>query len=253
MREKDGTIFIDRSGEHFNIILDYLGGNISGIHDFLFGENTRKKLIKEADYYHLDSMKDMLDFKTTALLPEDNGKAEILDIIERVVHNKEQLQAILSGSGSTSKRKIRKQIEDLKLKKRDRDSFYTEKRLQFENAQWDNVSFENVYFFSSVTFKNCSFVEAKFKNCCFGRQLEKTNVNFYNCDLICTDFSGSSFHCSVDFDGSDLRCANFRGIDKLGNLIATDLAKFTKAKYPEKAQFDEDALKAILGKVSSFY
>ena len=46
-RDGDGAVFIDRSGEHFNFILDYLSGNITGLDDILFDENTRKMLIKE--------------------------------------------------------------------------------------------------------------------------------------------------------------------------------------------------------------
>ena len=93
-REKDGSIFIDRSGEHFNFILDYLRGNIYGMDDFLFDENTRKSLIKEAEYYQLDKMKSILSFKSTALTPVDDSRAEIVDIIDKVVSNKEALKNI---------------------------------------------------------------------------------------------------------------------------------------------------------------
>ena len=46
-RDGDGAVFIDRSGEHFNFILDYLRGKITGLDDILFDENIRKMLIKE--------------------------------------------------------------------------------------------------------------------------------------------------------------------------------------------------------------
>ena len=64
-RDSDGAVFIDRSGENFNYVLDYLRGNIVGIDDFLFDEKTRKKLIKEAEYYQLEGMKNILAFKSS--------------------------------------------------------------------------------------------------------------------------------------------------------------------------------------------
>ena len=64
-RDSDGAVFIDRSGEHFNYILDYLRGNIVGIDDILFDENIRTKLIKEAEYYQLEGMKNILAFKSS--------------------------------------------------------------------------------------------------------------------------------------------------------------------------------------------
>ena len=90
-RDNDGFVFIDRSGEYFNFILDYLRGNIVGIDDILFDENTRKKLIKEAEYYQLDSMKNILAFKSSSVEKEDDCdcKDEIIEIIENVIHNKE--------------------------------------------------------------------------------------------------------------------------------------------------------------------
>ena len=52
-KEQDGTIFIDRSGNYFDFILDYLRGNMINVDDLLFDDNIRKRLIKEAEYYQL--------------------------------------------------------------------------------------------------------------------------------------------------------------------------------------------------------
>ena len=40
-RDSDGAVFIDRSGENFSFILDYLCGNITGLRDILLDGNTR--------------------------------------------------------------------------------------------------------------------------------------------------------------------------------------------------------------------
>ena len=96
-RDKDGYVFIDRSGEHFNFILDYLRGNIVGIDDILFDENTRKKLIKEAEYYQLEGMKNILAFKSSSRQKENecDCKAEVIEIVENVIQNKEAIRNVL--------------------------------------------------------------------------------------------------------------------------------------------------------------
>ena len=40
-RDSDGAVFINRSGENFSFILDYLCGNITGLRDILVDGNTR--------------------------------------------------------------------------------------------------------------------------------------------------------------------------------------------------------------------
>ena len=244
-REKDGSIFIDRSGEHFNFILDYLRGNIYGMDDFLFDENTRKSLIKEAEYYQLDKMKSILSFKSTALTPVDDSRAEIVDIIDKVVSNKEALKNILSDCDSTVRREKKKKVEDLNLTYHNLHFMRTTTPMNFGNAQWDYLSIENVLFIHDISFKNCSFLQTTFKNCQFGKRQGNVNINFHNCDLILTDFSSSSFIGVVDFDGSDLRCSNFKGIKDMDYLIDNDKVKITNAKYVKKAQFDEDAMRVI--------
>ena len=86
-RDGDGAVFIDRSGEHFNFILDYLRGKITGLDDILFDENIRKMLIKETQYYQLEEMKNILAFKPNSVNKEDDGdgKAEIIEIVENVI------------------------------------------------------------------------------------------------------------------------------------------------------------------------
>lgn len=254
-REKDGSVFIDKSGEHFNFILDYLRGNISGADDFLLDENTRKSLIKEAEYYQLDKMKNILSFKSTALTPVDDSKAEIIDIIERVMNNKEALRNILSDSDGNVRRERRKKVEYLEFKDRYSQVKLTAAPMNFENAQWDYLTFEKVHFINDISSKNCSFLQTSFKHCEFGKRFasDKVNIKFHNCDLIFTDFSSSYFYGVVDFDGSDLRCANFKGIKDMDYLIDNDIVKITNAKYVQKAHFDENAMRVIAGSRHSFH
>ena len=262
-REKDGSVFIDRSGEHFHFILDYLRGNISEMDNFLFDENTRKSLIKEAEYYQLDKMKNILSFKSTALTPVDYSKAEIIDIVEKVVNNKEALRNILSDIDGNVRREKRKKVADLKLVDSSHaiyrgkmvDMMSTSVPMNFEYAQWDYLTFDKIHFENDIYFKNCSFLQTTFKNCIFGKisKSKQVNIKFHNCDLIFTDFSSSSFIGVVDFDGSDLRCANFKEIEDMDYLIDNDKVKITNAKYVQKAHFDENAMRVITGSVQSFH
>ena len=55
--EEDGSIFIDRDGEHFKLILNYLrdGKLPSGL-----SNDTREALAAEAEYYRLEDLVERL-------------------------------------------------------------------------------------------------------------------------------------------------------------------------------------------------
>ena len=71
-RDSKGAFFIDRKDKHFNFILDYLRGNIVGLDDFLFNAKARKRFIKEAEYYQLQGIKNILAFKASSAEKEDD-------------------------------------------------------------------------------------------------------------------------------------------------------------------------------------
>merc|ERR1719295_2514065 len=54
MKDKDGCIFIDRSGKHFNKILDYLR---NGILPSLKDKIEAQELLCEADFYCIEKLK----------------------------------------------------------------------------------------------------------------------------------------------------------------------------------------------------
>ena len=104
-KEKDGTIFIDRSGSYFDFILDYLRGNMISVDDLLFDDNTRKRLIKEAEYYQLEGMKNILAFKSNGKKLDDDCKEEnvlrmknAMNISENVIQKKEHIRNFLNRS-----------------------------------------------------------------------------------------------------------------------------------------------------------
>ena len=258
-KDSDGAVFIDRSGEHFNHILDYLRGNIVGIDDILFDENTRKKLIKEAEYYQLEGMKNILAFKSNSGKKEDDWdcKAEIIEIIENVIHNKEAIRTVLDKSKSierdVSSEENLASIEDLKYVtawERAGGShitcYRTSTSMTFENKIWDGVDFQAIRFKHSITFKKCSFVNAKFDNCKFCKD---TIVSFYCCDLINTSFVNADFSGKIHFDGSDLRFARFSKIIRQNELIdkiQSGAVTFDRVKYVSSAEFGNKAVNVVI-------
>ena len=170
-RDSDGAIFIDRSGELFNYIHDYLRGNTVGIDDVWSDERTRKKLIKEAEYYQLEGMKNTLTFKLKSVKKEDDGdfKVDIVKIVENVIQNKEAIRNVLDKSKSIKRNTPIEgnlaSFEDLKLdsKRFEWKVFHhTTIPMTFKNKIWDGKDLTRTYFVHSATFKQCSFVNVKF-------------------------------------------------------------------------------------------
>ena len=252
-RDSDGAVFIDRSGEYFKFILDYLHGNITGIDDILFDENTRKRLIKEAEYYQLEGMKNILAFKSSSIKKEDDCdcKVEIIEIIENVIQNKEAIRNALDESKSTERTAPVEgnlaAIEDLRrmcfLDTEDNRTYHTTMPITFENKIWDGKDLSYTYFKHVVTFKQCSFVNAKFQ---YSQFKKHATVSFHQCNLINASFYGAKFDGTIHFDGSDLRCTNFTCITDLVDKIENGTVTFSSVKYADTANFSNKATKAII-------
>ena len=258
-RDNDGHVFIDRSGEHFNFILDYLRGNIVGIDDISFDENTRKKLIREAEYYQLEGMKNILAFKSSSVEKENDCdcKAEVIEIIENVIQNKQAIRNVLDESKSVERNgRIEENLSSIKdlnlmthstLEGRYQVTRYrTISPMTFENKIWDGVDFKGASFEHSITFRRCSFVNASFNNCKF---TNNAIVSFYCCDLINTSFTFADFSGKINFDGSDLRFAQFSKIIKQNELIdkiQSGAVTFDRVKYVSSAEFGNKAINVVI-------
>ena len=250
-RDSGGAVFIDRSGEHFNFILDYLCGNIVDLDDIFFDENTRKMLIKEADYYKLEGMRNILTFKSNLVQKKDDCKAEIIEIVENVIQNKEAIRNFLDESKNhernvPSEAKLAS-ITDLQLRSffdgfQSNDCHKTTRSMAFTNKRWDGEDFARVIFSHSVSFKQCSFVNANFDHCQFN---SKAIVSFHQCDLINTNFTSAHFYGGkIQFDESDIRSATFNNI-KLKH-IEDGTITFNKVKYVDTADFGNEAINAVI-------
>ena len=185
------------------------------------------------------------------------AKRKLLILFIKVIDNKEALEDVLTGSGCTRRRKKEMQVSDLELEeiyeKKLKMGWKTKKEIKFEDAHWDHLVIENVRFSHNTCFKNCSFLGTSFKNCEFGN----VRIDFHNCDLIFANFYFTVFddhspNAFVDFDGSDLRGASFKCSKGLSRGITNGSIKIINTKYIEKAEFDDDTLSAIIGRVEIF-
>ena len=171
-------------------------GNITGFGDIFFDGNTRKRLIKEAEYYQLEGMKNILAFKPNSVNKEDDGdgKAEIIEIVENVIQNKEAIRNILDESRS-NRRSVPSEGSLTRTGELERTQFFdfaekTETKTSapktFENEIGDGQNLERTSYQHNITFKQCSFVNANFNYCEFK---ENTIVSFDRCDLLIRVFS----------------------------------------------------------------
>ena len=253
-RDSDGAVFIDRSGEHFNYILDCLRGNIVGLDGILFDENTRKKLIKEAEYYQLEGMKNILAFKSSSVEKEGNYdcKAETIEIIKNVIQNKEAIRNVLVESKKKRNIPIEGNLTSVKDLKRTSVAFgrhsgkyyCTTVPMKFKNKIWDGNDLSSTHFEHSVTFKQCNFVNVKFE---FSEFKKNVVVSFHQCDLMNTSFRGAKFNGTIHFDESDLRCTDF-GFDNdlLLAKIQNGSVTFNRVKYIDTANFYNKAINMVI-------
>ncbi|KAL6063038.1 BTB/POZ domain-containing protein kctd14 [Balamuthia mandrillaris] len=80
----DGAIFVDRDGTHFRHILNFLRSGVLNIHSDLILHN---ELLVEADFYQLQSLKDLLQ----ATLPKADPEAELRKCKERVLELEQEV------------------------------------------------------------------------------------------------------------------------------------------------------------------
>ena len=219
-RRKDGSIFIDRDGTHFRIILNYLRGTITSIEQLPDDSNTLSDLSSEIQYYQLKGFQ-----KIMGSMEKEQTTITQSDLIEPM----EKEQATITQSDLIEPMgKEQATITQSDLDKnfpRDEDTFgYTTKDLSFRNCRLDNLIFERIDFDHSMDLTDCSLVNTKFSYCCFS---DDSRCSFDRADLNNCTFE--------DFYNKDLIKA-----------IKSKRITFSGAKNIEFAKFDEkDVLNAV--------
>ena len=127
---KDGSVFIDRDGTYFRIILNYLRGNISSKADLPDDALVLSDLFKEVNYYQLTALQGIIKPEKNAVRQKD------IDVLFGKKKN------VLSANYST-------------------------KDITFANCILDNLCFENVVFWHSLDLYDCTLANTTFTNCTF--------------------------------------------------------------------------------------
>ena len=169
-KSENGAYFIDADGTYFGIILNYLRGRIQYSSDLPENRNVLLQLRKEADYYKLVELKDMINI--------------CLNNYESVVE---------------------KWKEDC-IKLTEPDNYETIKVIHLGRCDFSNCSFMNITFVHEAYFEHASFREATFSNCTFYKNVsfknaELVKTQFSNCRI--------QKGVSIYFDGANLEQCSF--------------------------------------------
>lgn len=162
-KQDDGSIFIDRDGTHFRIILNYLRGNITSIQHLPDDNVILSDLSSESQYYQLKGLQKIIES-----MEKEETTFTQSNLMEPVGKEKTAIiQTDIDNSFS-----------------QDGDVFHsTTTDLSFANCKLDNLTFENIDFNHSVDLSDCSLVNAKFSNCFFadGIHCSFDRADVYNC------------------------------------------------------------------------
>ena len=176
-KTENGSYFIDADGKHFRIILNYLRGRIIYSTDLLEDRKTLMELKKEADFYNLAGLKDLIDI-------------------------------CLERCGSVTDEMKHDCIEST-----DDRNFVTKKKVNFERADFSNCCFENVTFRHVANFNSANLANTSFSGCTFlenvsFKNAELVQAKFTECKV--------HEDVTICFDGANLdKCCFFeRFIDR---------------------------------------
>ena len=133
-KQKDGSVFIDRDGTHFRIILNYLRGSITSSELLPDNNLLLSELLTEVNYYQLKGL-------------------------EKIIKSEEKARA-----------KIITQEEIFNVLYKDSDDyFYTTKSISFRNSNLNNLRFQNIIFKHSLDLSGSSLMNTTFQSCFFSR------------------------------------------------------------------------------------
>ena len=150
-KQNDGSVFIDRDGTHFRIILNYLRGGITSNEQLSDNKLQLSELLTEVNYYQLKGLEKIIK----------SEEKEPLRVIKQ-----EEITNALSKRGY---------------------SYHTYKAISFRNSNLNNLRFENIYFSHSLDLSGSSLTNTTFRNCYFGLGVQ---FSFDRTDLNCCTIIG---------------------------------------------------------------
>ena len=148
IKQDDGSIFIDRDGRHFHIILNYLRGTISSIEQLPDDRLTLSDLVSEVEYYQLQGLRKIIKLKKT----------------ERTTLSQSQLDEYFEFG--------------------ERNRLETMSYISLKNLNLDKLNFENIRFKHSLDLSGSSLEDTSISDCEFFRgcqySFDRTNLSNFN-------------------------------------------------------------------------
>lgn len=197
---KDGSYFIDADGTHFRIILNYLRGRIVYSDDLPSDKETLVELRREADFYNLLDLKDMINVSL---------KVSSRNVEEWFCFYFEE-------------------------KKNDSPvSYQSKNNVVFRKANASNCNFKNVDFSHEADFERANLTSAKFHYCNFCK-----DISFKGACLENAEFHGCKFakYAKITFDEADLYKCKFT-CDSVSLAFKQTTFMISFANYIEKMSF----------------
>ena len=179
---ENGSYFIDADGKHFGTILNYLRGRIVYSTDLIEDRKTLTELRKEADFYNLVHLRDLVDI-------------------------------CLKRFGSAAE-----ELKEDCIESTDGNKYETKKKINFERGDFSNSCFENITFRHEADFNSANLANTNFSGCIFHKNVSFKNAelvksNFSNCKVdagVSISFDGANlYECCFGF-GSCLPFLNYR-------------------------------------------
>ena len=217
---KENTFFIDRDGTHFRYILNYLRGDLH-LDVFPDDETVLKEIQKEADYFQLTGLYEMIE---SILTPTPHPPDYTQDYIDCLLNTK------TTESTSAEHKNLRNM---------------TKCNLNFDKKNLSGLSFIHAAFVHNVSFTEAKLRETSFYGCEFGSHVK---VDFSHADLTGADFR----QCRALTVGPQLTNGHSHQPPLYGtscssflNLIQEKKILFKEAKV-KGAKFDPGVLECIL-------
>ena len=235
-KSEDGSYFIDADGKHFDIILNHLRGRIQYATDLPDDKRILLELRKEADFYNLVVLKDLIDI--------------CLDKYESAVDQWKKNYIRQNGDQSES-------VRDVLFRRCDVGNYSFENitfrhKADFEYANLTEAVFSNCTFYKEVSFRNAELVKTKFTDCNF-----QTGVVIYfdEANLDQCDFGNISNHFHQQVTLQSYQDPFYRSqydlvyhpsnqaLESLASRI--EMMSFCNARNMGKAHFPEGKLEII--------
>lgn len=157
---KENTYFIDRDGTYFKYILSYLRGNLH-LDTFPDDVTILKEIQREADYFQLTGLVDMIELILNPTLQPDD-------------YTQDHINCFLNTK-----------IADSTCVEQKNSRNMTKSNLNFHQRNLSGLSFIHTAFVHDVNFVEANLRDASFYGCEFGSNVK---VDFSHADLTGADF-----------------------------------------------------------------